>query len=264
MASFNEGDVERLLQDAGIVRHRGKIEAAINNARRAIELVDEHGSLAHFVWSFEPPPRGAELDRSGLLPVTPESRALARELKRRGWRFVGPTTVYAFMQSMGVVNDHLSGCHARSAAEAARMSFIRPRRQLSAPSGQRRPATSRCSTFSDVISISCARSRRMTASAIAIRPIATAPSAQAAIATGARADGPMSRAPEITTPVTAAPVSRMPARRLWLLVVSMRLLLTVGVPGQRMVADQRASCMLIHKRTVVKLTSKDERLPFHH
>jgi len=98
----------RLLDDAAIVRHRGKIEAVINNAQRAVELVAQEGSLARFVWTFEPKSDSPELDRAGLLSITDESRALAREFKRKGWRFVGPTTVYAFMQAMGLVNDHLT------------------------------------------------------------------------------------------------------------------------------------------------------------
>ncbi|MEQ8698251.1 MAG: DNA-3-methyladenine glycosylase I, partial [Bauldia litoralis] len=116
--------------DAGIVRHRGKIEAAINNARRARELVDEAGSIAAFVWRFEPDPasRPARLDKAALrgLAKTPESTALAKELKKRGWRFFGPTTCYAFMQSMGLVNDHLEGCAHRDAVKAERAAFKRP------------------------------------------------------------------------------------------------------------------------------------------
>ena len=126
IARYDERDVERLLADAAIVRHRGKIEAVINNARRAIELVDEHGSLAHFVWGFEPDAHGPGRERGEIASTSAESRALARELKRRGWRFVGPTTVYAFMQAMGLVNDHLTGCHARPAAQAARDGFVSP------------------------------------------------------------------------------------------------------------------------------------------
>ena len=130
LARFNERDVERLLGDAGIVRHRGKIEAAVNNAQRAVELVDEEGSLAAFVWRFEPDPksRPTRLGWEALMEMgqTPESRALAKDLKRRGWRFVGPTTVYAFMQAMGLVNDHLDGCHAREAVELARAEFTPP------------------------------------------------------------------------------------------------------------------------------------------
>ena len=130
VARFDERDVERLLGDAGIVRHRGKIEAVINNARRCVELVDDEGSLAAFVWRFEPAleSRPARIDRAalGALSETPESKALARELKRRGWRFVGPTTVYAFMQAMGLVDDHIEGCGARPACERARNDFERP------------------------------------------------------------------------------------------------------------------------------------------
>ena len=126
VARFGEDDVARLLADAGIVRHRGKIEATINNAGRAVELAGEHGSLARFIWSFEPDQHAPELDRAGLPSITSESRALARKLKRRGWRFVGPTTVYAFMQAMGLVNDHLTGCQVRARVQAARESFTRP------------------------------------------------------------------------------------------------------------------------------------------
>ncbi|HEY1318019.1 MAG TPA: DNA-3-methyladenine glycosylase I [Gaiella sp.] len=130
VARFGERDVERLLADASIVRHRGKIESAVNNARRAEELVEEAGSLAAFVWRFEPPPsaRPRRMTREALmgLPHTDESRALANELKRRGWSFVGPTTVYAFMQAMGLVDDHLEGCVARPRIEAARDALVRP------------------------------------------------------------------------------------------------------------------------------------------
>jgi DNA-3-methyladenine glycosylase I len=126
VASFDERDVERLLGDAAIVRHRGKIEAVINNAGRAIELVDEAGSLAGFFWQFEPVPRAGGLRPDAIEAHTEESRALARELKRRGWRFVGPTTVYAFMQAMGLVNDHLEGCAIWAEVERARGEFTRP------------------------------------------------------------------------------------------------------------------------------------------
>src|SRR5690349_22888946 len=102
VARFDERDVTRLLADASIIRHRGKIEAVINNARRAVELVPEAGSLASFVWGFEPVPRAEGLRRDAIEPHTEDSRKLARELKRRGWKFVGPTTVYAFMQAMGL------------------------------------------------------------------------------------------------------------------------------------------------------------------
>jgi DNA-3-methyladenine glycosylase I len=128
IAGFGERDVARLLADAGIVRHRGKIEAVINNARRAVELVDAEGSIASYVWRFEPDPRTGRLDRAALaqLATSAESKALAKDLKRRGWRFVGPTTVYAFMQAMGLVNDHLDGCDARAQVDDARDAFERP------------------------------------------------------------------------------------------------------------------------------------------
>jgi DNA-3-methyladenine glycosylase I len=128
VAAFDERDVARLLDDVGIVRHRGKIEAVINNAGRAVELAQSEGSLAHYLWSFEPADRSGRLDRAGLaeLAHTDESRALAKDLKQRGWRFVGPTTVYAFMQAMGLVNDHLDGCAARPRADDARRRFQRP------------------------------------------------------------------------------------------------------------------------------------------
>jgi DNA-3-methyladenine glycosylase I len=122
VARFGDRDVARLLADAAIVRHRGKIEATINNARRAVELVDAEGSLAAFLWRYEPDRANGPSRAS----TTPESVALAKELKRRGWRFVGPTTVYAFMQAMGLVNDHLEGCDARAAVERERERFTRP------------------------------------------------------------------------------------------------------------------------------------------
>jgi DNA-3-methyladenine glycosylase I len=124
LARFGEADVARLLGDAGIVRHRGKIEAAIANARAACEVAEREGSLAALVWRFEPAPsaRPRRLTSRVLarLTETPESAALSKELKRRGFRFVGPTTAYAFMQSMGLVNDHLEGCHVREVVERAR------------------------------------------------------------------------------------------------------------------------------------------------
>ncbi len=130
VARFDDTDVERLLTDAGIVRHRGKIEATINNARRACELVDEFGSVAAFVWRYEPDPstRPAVLDEValGAMSTSPESVALSKDLKRRGWKFVGPTTVYAFMQAMGLVDDHLDTCFVRPAVEAARQRLRRP------------------------------------------------------------------------------------------------------------------------------------------
>jgi len=116
VARFTPRKVAALLQDAGIVRHRGKIESTIHNARRARELVEERGSLAAYFWSFEP----ARAAHPARLSVTPESKALSKDLKRRGWTYVGPTTMYAFMQAMGLVNDHLQGCAVRRAAEKAR------------------------------------------------------------------------------------------------------------------------------------------------
>jgi DNA-3-methyladenine glycosylase I len=128
VASFTDHDVERLLGDASIVRHRGKIEAVINNARRMEELRDGEGSLAAYVWRFEPEPFAGRLDRRALAARTtgPAAEALARDLRRRGWRFVGATTVYSFMQAMGLVDDHLDGCHTRAEVEAARAAFERP------------------------------------------------------------------------------------------------------------------------------------------
>ena len=130
VAEFGPAEVERCLADAGIVRHRGKIESVINNARRARELVAETGSLAAFIWRFEPKPedRPARLDWATLMamPRTAESTALSKALRKRGWSFVGPTTVYAFMQAMGLVNDHLHGCACREEVEAARRAFRRP------------------------------------------------------------------------------------------------------------------------------------------
>jgi DNA-3-methyladenine glycosylase I len=130
VARFGARDVTRLLGDAGIVRHRGKIESTINNARRALALRDERGSLASYFWSFEPSrtARPKRLTWAALLEMTktPESVALSKDLKRRGWTFVGPTTVYAFMQAVGIVNDHLDGCAVRAAAERARSAFVRP------------------------------------------------------------------------------------------------------------------------------------------
>jgi DNA-3-methyladenine glycosylase I len=124
VARFGARDVTRLLADAGIVRHRGKIESAIQNAARALEVIEERGSLAAYVWSFAPAAseRPARVTREALraMTQTPTSVALSRDLKRRGWTFVGPTTVYAFMQAMGLVDDHLEGCAIRPAAEAAR------------------------------------------------------------------------------------------------------------------------------------------------
>lgn len=130
VARFGEADVERLLGDAGIVRHRGKIVSAINNARRVIELETEAGSLASYFWSFEPAPeeRPAVVDYPTLManPVTPASIRLSKDLKKRGFTFVGPTTMYAHMQAMGLVNDHIEGCCVRDDVEAERAVFMRP------------------------------------------------------------------------------------------------------------------------------------------
>ncbi len=130
VAEFTEADVERLLGNAGIVRHRGKIVSTINNARRARELVDEAGSLAAWFWKFEPAPeeRPAVVDLAHLRanPTTAVSTRISKELKKRGWSFVGPTTVYAFMQAMGMVNDHIEGCACRAEVETARAGFRRP------------------------------------------------------------------------------------------------------------------------------------------
>ncbi|WP_428263686.1 DNA-3-methyladenine glycosylase I [Haliangium sp.] len=124
IARFTERDIARLLQDEGIVRNRGKIEAVINNARRVRELVDREGSLAAFIWGYEPDPK--QLAAPQTVTTSPEAIALAKELKKRGWRFVGPTTAYAFMQAMGLVNDHLTDCVVRAKVERARKRFARP------------------------------------------------------------------------------------------------------------------------------------------
>ena len=125
LVHFNEDDVARLLQDEGIVRHRGKIEAVIHNAACAQALVDEAGSLAAFFWRFEP--AVADLPEPQTASTTPEATRLSKELKRRGWKFVGPTTVYAFMQAMGLVNDHAHGCAIRAQVEQARQAFTPPK-----------------------------------------------------------------------------------------------------------------------------------------
>lgn len=117
VARFNQRSVDRLLADAGIVRHRGKIESTINNAKQAVELEKEFGSLSEFFWEWVPPKseRPRTVNKASLMKLskTPTSAALSKDLKRRGWSFVGPTTAYAFMQAMGLVNDHLEGCFAR-------------------------------------------------------------------------------------------------------------------------------------------------------
>jgi DNA-3-methyladenine glycosylase I len=121
VAALAERDVERLLQDTGIIRHRGKIESTINNARRVQEVIGELGSFGALVWSYEP-----ERPTSVRESSTAESAALSKDLKRRGFSFVGPTTVYAFMQAMGIVNDHLPDCHAWETVAVARAGFVRP------------------------------------------------------------------------------------------------------------------------------------------
>lgn len=126
VARFTERDVTRLLGDAAIVRHRGKIEATIANARAASEVQDAHGSLAALFWSYEPRRRAAPRDLGDLASTTPESTALSKALKGYGFRFVGPTTVYAAMQAMGVVNDHLVGCAARGPCTRARRALVLP------------------------------------------------------------------------------------------------------------------------------------------
>lgn len=127
VARFGPADVERLLQDAGIVRHRGKIEATLNNARRACEVAGEFGSLAAYLWRFEGDPdrRPPVITETVLrsMVTSPEAVALSKDLKRRGWRFVGPTTMYAFSQAMGLVNDHEHACATRVRVEAARQRF---------------------------------------------------------------------------------------------------------------------------------------------
>ncbi|WP_288132599.1 DNA-3-methyladenine glycosylase I [Microbulbifer sp.] len=124
VARFSEQDVERLLQDAGIVRHRGKIEAVINNAQRARELVKQEGSIAAYIWQFEPSDTDPRTPQS--VSTSDTSTALSKDLKKRGWKFVGPTTVYAFMQAMGLINDHLEDCKSRKEVERARKAFKRP------------------------------------------------------------------------------------------------------------------------------------------
>ena len=123
VAAFDEADVLRLLGDAGIVRHRGKIEATIGNAGRAIELREEFGSIGAYFWAHEPDRPEAPVE---LVSVSETSTVISKDLKGRGWRFVGPTTIYAFMQAMGLVNDHLEGCIIRSETVAARESFAVP------------------------------------------------------------------------------------------------------------------------------------------
>lgn len=124
MARYDDSDVERLLADAGIVRHRGKINAVINNAQRCVELIAQEGSFAAYIWRFEPSPD--ELGEPQSLTQSPASVALSKDLKRRGWKFVGPTTMFAFMQAMGLINDHAKGCVMREKAAQARRDFTPP------------------------------------------------------------------------------------------------------------------------------------------
>jgi len=127
VARFNKRSADRLMTDAGIVRNRAKIEATVNNARRCLDLTGEFGSFAAYVWRFEPDTsRPAPRSRQALQSTSPEAVAMSKDLKRRGWAFVGPTTVYSFMQAMGLVNDHLSRCFARAEVEQARRAFRRP------------------------------------------------------------------------------------------------------------------------------------------
>lgn len=124
VARFDDQDVQRLLADARIIRHRGKIEAVVNNAARALDLADEAGSLAAYFWSFEPPLD--ELGEPQSLTTSPAAIAMSKDLKKRGWRFVGPTTAFAFMQAMGLVNDHVVGCVTRDEVSKARADFTPP------------------------------------------------------------------------------------------------------------------------------------------
>jgi len=131
VAAMDESDIERLLQDAGIIRHRGKIAATINNAKRTLELQSEFGSFAAYIWGYETKPEHRPDDLSWaslrLLAQTDASKALSKDLRKRGFNFVGPTTCYAFMQAMGLVNDHMDGCFCRDEVEAERIALVRPR-----------------------------------------------------------------------------------------------------------------------------------------
>lgn len=124
IARFTHRDINRLLKDEGIVRHRGKIEAVINNAQRAQELIEREESLAAFLWRYEPDAK--QLPKPQSVSTSPESIALSKDLKKMGWKFVGPTTAYAFMQAMGLINDHVEGCVTRVKVERARKEFKRP------------------------------------------------------------------------------------------------------------------------------------------
>jgi len=124
IARFTKRDVDRLLKDEGIVRHRGKIEATINNAQRTKELVKQEGSLSSFIWRYEPDSK--QLAKPQTISTSPTAVALAKDLKKMGWKFVGPTTVYAFMQAMGLINDHAENCVIRAKVERVRKGFKRP------------------------------------------------------------------------------------------------------------------------------------------
>ncbi|MEM5471971.1 DNA-3-methyladenine glycosylase I [Hoeflea sp. AS60] len=130
VALFGDVDIERLVADKGIIRHRGKIVSTINNANRAIEMVEEFGSLAAYFWRHEPGPderpETVDYDTLRANPTTAVSTRISKDLKKRGWSFVGPTTVYAFMQAMGLVNDHLEGCCCRQEVETLRNALVRP------------------------------------------------------------------------------------------------------------------------------------------
>ena len=126
IARYTQRDLNRLLKDEGIVRHRGKIEAVINNARRTQELIKQEGSLAAFIWRYEP--GNKQLAQPQTVSTSAESLALSKELKKQGWKFIGPTTVYAFMQAMGLINDHVMDCVIRAKVERARNGFRRPGR----------------------------------------------------------------------------------------------------------------------------------------
>ena len=124
IANFKEKDVEHLLGDASIIRHRGKIEATINNAKRAKEMIKSEGSLAAYFWSYEPDETA--LPSPQTITTSPESIAISKDLKKRGWKFIGPTTVFSFIQAMGLINDHLEGCETRTEVQKARQKLKRP------------------------------------------------------------------------------------------------------------------------------------------
>lgn len=126
VSRFSEKRIEKLVQNAAIIRHRGKIKSTVNNAKRAIEMVETHGSLAKFFWDFEPVKSPIVRKQNQVAAITPESTQMAKQLKKSGWTFVGPTTCYAFMQSMGMVNDHLRQCDCWHQVDDARKRFVRP------------------------------------------------------------------------------------------------------------------------------------------